>query len=159
MDGIARCCRHWETKVQQTRHTLLFIASESADIELAHRTAESCSPDCELQVIENVDVASDSLACATSGQLPSLVLMDLQLPKLQGLAVLRKLRLHPITLDLPVLVHSIAFTQADVLLAYRAGVNCFVAKPLNEAQFIELFSAPLFCWRPSERQQLSCATQ
>ncbi len=148
MDGIARCCRHWETKVQQTKHTLLLIASESADIELAHRAAESCSPDCELQVMANVDVASDSLACATSGQLSDLVLMDMQLPKLPGLAVLRKLRLHPTPHDLTVLACSTEFTQADVLLAYQAGANCFVAKPLNEAQFIDLFSDQLFCWRP-----------
>ena len=112
-----------------------------------------------MQVIANVDAALDSLSRATPDQLPGSVLMDLQLPKLQGLAVLRKLRLHPITHDLRVMVYSMQFTQADVLLAYQAGANCFVAKPLDEAQFSELFSDQLRYWLPSERQQLTGATR
>jgi two-component system response regulator len=144
---------------EQRRHTILFVESEPADIELARQAATVCIPQCDLQVIENADAALDWLAVVKPANLPCLVLLDLKLPKLEGLAVLRKLRMNRATRELPVLVYSSEFTQADVLMSYQAGANSFVAKPQDESQFTDLFSRQLAYWLSSRHHHLELATQ
>jgi two-component system response regulator len=142
----------------QTRHTILFVESEPSDIELARQAATVCSPQCDLQVIVNADAALDWLAVVNPANLPCLILLDLQLPKLDGLAVLRKLRSNRTTRALPMLVYSLAFTQADVLMSYQAGANSFVAKPQDEPQFTDLFSRQLAYWLSSRHCQTDFST-
>lgn len=135
----------------QTRHTILFVEDESADIELARLAAMVCRPECDIHVVVNADAAFDYLMIATPEQLPLIVLLDLKLPKLDGLAVLRRLRMHPVTRDIPVLVFSTEFTHADVLMSYQIGANSFVARPLDAIQFTDFFSHQLDYWQASKR--------
>lgn len=144
--------------MQQTCHTILLLASDPNHIDAARIAANRSDMACELEVLSNVDAALDWLDRARHGQLPCLVLMDLQLPKLDSWAVLRKMRLNHVTADLPVLVYSSEYTQADVLLSYQAGANSFIAKPQDEAQFLDLYGSQLSYWLTSTRQQSVCAT-
>ncbi|MDD4979272.1 MAG: response regulator [Gallionella sp.] len=144
--------------MQQTCHTILLLASDPNHIDAARIAANCSDMACELEVLSNVDAALDWLDRARHGQLPCLVLMDLQLPKLDSWAVLRKMRLNHVTADLPVLVYSSEYTQADVLLSYQAGANSFIAKPQDEAQFLDLYGSQLSYWLTSARQQSVYAT-
>lgn len=136
----------------KTRHTILFVEDESADIELARLAAMACRPKCDIHVVVNADAAFDYLTIDSPEQLPLIVLLDLKLPKLDGLAVLRRLRMHPVTRDVPVLVFSTEFTHADVLMSYQVGANSFVARPLDALQFTDFFSHQLDYWQTSKRQ-------
>jgi len=135
----------------QTRHTILFVEDESADIELARLAATACRPECDIHEVVYAGAAFDYLTIASPEQLPLIVLLDLKLPKLDGLAVLRKLRLHPITHDVPVLVFSTEFTPADVLMSYQVGANSFVARSLDAVQFTDFFSHQLDYWQTTKR--------
>ena len=142
----------------QTHHTVLFVENAPADIELARQAATACRPEFDLHVVEDADAALDWLMISSPALLPFIVVLDLKLPKLNGLAVLRKLRLNPATRELPVLVYSTEFTQAEVLMSYQAGANSFVAKPIDEHQFTQLFTAHLAYWLTSKPHQLDFST-
>lgn len=70
-------------------------------------------------------------------QLPQLILLDLKLPKVDGLEVLRALRDDPRTRLLPVVVLTSSVQEQDLLESYSLGANSFVRKPVDFVQFVE----------------------
>jgi len=68
---------------------------------------------------------------------PTVVLLDLKLPKVMGLDVLRKLRADPRTRRLPVVVLTSSNEERDIIASYDLGANSFVRKPVDFAQFVE----------------------
>jgi CheY-like chemotaxis protein len=69
--------------------------------------------------------------------LPNLVLLDLKLPKLDGLQLLRRLRSEPRTQVLPVVVLTSSDEDRDVIEGYRLGANSYIRKPVDFNQFSE----------------------
>ena len=69
--------------------------------------------------------------------LPQLVLLDLKLPKIEGLEVLRQLREAPSTRRLPVVVLTSSKEESDILRGYNLGANSYVRKPVDFSQFSE----------------------
>ncbi|MBL1278150.1 MAG: response regulator [Ectothiorhodospiraceae bacterium] len=72
-----------------------------------------------------------------ANQTPALVLLDLQLPKIDGFGVLKRLRSNPLTKFLPVVILTSSAEQEDVLSGYGLGANSFVRKPVDFEQFVE----------------------
>jgi len=71
------------------------------------------------------------------GLSPALVLLDINLPKIGGLEVLRRIRADDRTRQLPVVVLTTSAERGDVMDSYRFGANSFVRKPVSYAQFAE----------------------
>jgi len=71
------------------------------------------------------------------GDLPAVVLLDLKLPKFDGLEVLRRIRADPRTALQPVVVLTSSIEERDLLESYKLGANAFVRKPVDFDQFIE----------------------
>ena len=69
--------------------------------------------------------------------LPALVLLDLKLPKVDGLEVLRRIRAEPRTRLLPVVVLTTSKEEQDLLRSYDLGANSYVRKPVDFEQFSE----------------------
>ena len=69
--------------------------------------------------------------------MPQLVLLDLKLPKLDGLEVLRKLRADERTRRLPIVVFTSSSEEEDMLKSYDLGANSYVRKPVDFDQFLE----------------------
>jgi len=69
--------------------------------------------------------------------LPSLVLLDLKLPKLDGLQVLKRLRAEARTQLLPIVVLTSSDEDRDVIDGYRLGANSYIRKPVDFTQFSE----------------------
>lgn len=68
---------------------------------------------------------------------PSIILLDLKLPKVDGLEVLRRIRGDDRTRFLPVVVLTSSREEQDLLASYRLGCNSYVRKPVNFAEFLE----------------------
>jgi len=68
---------------------------------------------------------------------PQLILLDLKLPRMDGLEVLRKIRTHEQTRFIPVVVLTSSREQKDLVEAYKLCVNAYVRKPIDFTQFTE----------------------
>ena len=68
---------------------------------------------------------------------PAFILLDMNLPKLSGLDVLRCLRRNPLTALVPVIMLTSSGEQSDMLNCYKSGCNGFVRKPVNFGEFTE----------------------
>ena len=77
---------------------------------------------------------------------PTVVLLDLKLPKVDGLEVLRRIRADERTKHIPVVVLTSSDDQRDVVESYRLGANSYVRKPVNFDQFQEAVRHMQFYW-------------
>ncbi len=68
---------------------------------------------------------------------PQVVLLDLKLPRMSGLEVLRKMRAEPLTKLLPVIILTTSNEESDVLSGYELGANSYIRKPVDFTQFLE----------------------
>ncbi|MDB6107290.1 MAG: response regulator receiver protein, partial [Gammaproteobacteria bacterium] len=69
--------------------------------------------------------------------MPQVVLLDLKLPKIDGLGVLRRMRADERTRRLPVVIMTSSNEEQDVISGYDLGANSFVRKPVDFVQFVE----------------------
>jgi CheY-like chemotaxis protein len=83
---------------------------------------------------------------ATPGIRPRLILLDLKLPRLNGLEVLRQLRLAPATREIPVVVWSSSQEKRDLAESYRLGANSFLVKPMDADEFAESVRVLVSYW-------------
>jgi two-component system, response regulator len=77
---------------------------------------------------------------------PKLVLLDLKLPKIDGLEVLRRLKGDPRTHDVPVVVLTSSREERDIVESYELGVNSYIVKPVDFQQFTETARALGYYW-------------
>jgi two-component system, response regulator len=74
------------------------------------------------------------------------VLLDLKLPRLDGLEVLRKIRENEETKTMPVVILTSSREKRDILEAYRLGVNSYVVKPVSFDSYVTIISSLAFYW-------------
>lgn len=72
-----------------------------------------------------------------AAQVPKLILLDLSLPKIDGMEVLRQIRADPLTKPVPVVILTSSRQQEDLLSGYGAGANSYVVKPSDLEKFLE----------------------
>ena len=147
--------------VNTYQQTILLVEDDPSGIAFAHEACELCEPPIRLVVVEDSVEALAWLARNTEVKqpMPGLILLDLKLPKLSGLAVLRRLRMDARTWDLPIIVFSEVCEQSDVLLSYQIGANSFVSKPGDIAQFRELLRDLASYWLLPRQRKLALSMQ
>ena len=122
---------------------ILLVEDNSDDEEITLRAFRKSSIPNEIVVVRDGVEALDCLfatgthAGRTMQPLPALILLDLKLPKLGGLEVLRRLRAAESTRRIPVVVLTSSNEEKDVLASYDLGANSFVRKPVDFTQFME----------------------
>jgi CheY-like chemotaxis protein len=82
----------------------------------------------------------------TDTKLPILVLLDLRLPKVDGIEVLRVAREHPVWKQIPIVVLSTSRENADIDAAYGLGVNSYIVKPVDFLAFTEVVKTIKVYW-------------
>ena len=143
-----------------SRYSVLLVEDDLPSADLAHRAAAEFCPEIDLIVVGGGNAVLDWLndSIAKKEQVPHIILIDLNLPKLDGLAVLRTLRKHDAMRDIPIVAFSAEYTQADVLMSYQVGANTFVSKPADLEQFTGFFREQLaYGMQPRQRELVFAA--
>lgn len=123
--------------------TLLLVEDNPDDVELTRRAFARGSVPSQLVVARDGEEALDYLLAsgAHAGRdpldLPHAVLLDLKLPKISGLDVLRRIRATTATRHLPVIILTTSREERDITSSYDLGANSYVRKPVDFAQFVE----------------------
>jgi two-component system response regulator len=126
------------------KRLILLVEDNPDDVELTLRALKKTRIPIEVIVVRHGAEALEFLFAsgAYSGRnpdvLPDLILLDLKLPKVDGLEVLRRVRSAPTTRFLPVVVLTLSNEEQDISEAYRLGVNSYVRKPVDFDRFTEL---------------------
>ena len=123
---------------------ILLVEDTPADAELALRALRSQNLSNPVHVARDGEEALDFLFCRGAfGQRgfdrpPKLVLLDLKLPKVDGMEVLRQLKADPRTKAIPVVVLTSSREERDLVESYQLGVNSYIQKPVDFDQFREV---------------------
>lgn len=132
--------------------TILLVEDNEDDEELAMLAFQRCRVANEMAVVRDGQEALDYIfgTEANAGQdakeLPQLILLDLKLPKVEGLEVLRRLRSDPRTRRLPVVILTSSREEEDMITSYNLGANSYVRKPVEFARFAEAIHQLQMYW-------------
>jgi CheY-like chemotaxis protein len=121
---------------------ILFVEDSERDIELALEAFA------EQHLAHMVEVARDGAEAldylyqrgkfaGRSDSHPALVLLDIKMPRVDGLEVLRQIKTDPVLKKIPVVMMTSSREQQDLLKSYDLGVNAYVVKPVTFAEFLD----------------------
>lgn len=124
-------------------HTILLVEDNESDEKLTLLAFQKCGLGDRIVVVRDGAAALEYLFAtgAHAGRdpalLPHLILLDLKLPKIDGLEVLRRLRADPRTHLVPVVVLTASREEEDVIRSYELGANAYVRKQVEFEAFLE----------------------
>ena len=122
---------------------ILLVEDNPSDVGLTQRALAKSRIANELLVAEDGEEALDYLFASgkhtgrDESNIPALVLLDLKLPGVDGLEVLRQIRADPRTSRLPVVILTTSKEEQDVAQSYDLGANSYIRKPVDFTQFAQ----------------------
>ncbi len=120
---------------------LLLVEDDPKDLELALRSLRKANLTNYIHIARDGAEAVDFIFCEGAhaarqiADTPKVILLDLKLPKIDGLDVLKRIKSDPRTKMIPVVVLTSSKEQSDVVASYQLGVNSYIVKPVNFEQF------------------------
>jgi CheY-like chemotaxis protein len=123
---------------------ILLVEDNPADAELTLHALQKSNLADKIQLVRDGEEALDFLFCRGSfasrppQQVPHLILLDLKLPKIDGLQVLEEVKRDLRTRAIPVIVLTTSKEERDMVSSYRSGVNSYIQKPVNFSEFQEV---------------------
>jgi two-component system, response regulator len=131
---------------------ILIVEDDPLDLEMTLLTLKDDAVRNRIEVARDGEEALDFLFCRGpfSGRSPEsrpkLILLDLKLPKIDGLEVLREIRARPETQTIPVVILTSSAEQRDIVETYKLGVNSYIQKPVDSTKFRQTVKTVGFYW-------------
>lgn len=122
---------------------ILLVEDSPQDLELTQRALRKSNLANRIEVARDGAEALEYIFCEGAHaarritDTPRLILLDLKLPKVDGLEVLHRIKADPRTKAIPVVVLTSSKEQNDVVESYNLGVNSYIVKPVNFESFVE----------------------
>jgi chemotaxis family two-component system response regulator Rcp1 len=132
-------------------HAILLVEDNPADVEIARRGLRESDSPVELIVVRDGQEALDYLLRragpdAGGWRRPDLILLDMNLPRLNGLEVLRRVRADADLRSVPVIVLTTSRRAEDVQQMYAAGANTYIEKPRDFGRFVQVLQTIQRYW-------------
>ena len=126
---------------------ILLVEDNPVDLDLTLRAFKRRNLMNPIQVARDGQEALEWIPRWQAGEpRPLVVLLDIKLPRVDGLEVLRLLREHPVSHDLPVVMLTSSSEDRDVQTAYRHHANSYIVKPVNFEKFMEVATQIELYW-------------
>lgn len=131
---------------------ILLVEDDAADIELTQRAFAVDHLANHIEIVRDGEEALDFLFCRGAyahrsfAKPPRLVLMDLKLPKVDGLEVLRQVKADPRTRAIPMIVMTSSTEENDMVRSYHYGVNSYIQKPVDFPDFQKIVNTLGLYW-------------
>lgn len=138
------------TNVEDTE--ILLVEDNPNDVELTMRALQKQNLGNKVYVVrdgaEAIEFifASGKYAARQAENLPKVVLLDLKLPKVDGIEVLRRIKADARTRKLPVVMLTSSQEDRDIMEAYKLGVNSYIVKPVEYSNFLHAVSELGIYW-------------
>lgn len=131
----------------QSTRPILLVEDNPVDLDLTLRAFARRKLVNPIVVARDGQEALDWIPRWEAGETPPLVvLLDLKLPRVDGLEVLRHFREHPASRDIPVVVLTSSNEDRDIETAYRHHANSYIIKPVNFDKFMEVAAQIELYW-------------
>jgi two-component system, response regulator len=131
---------------------ILLVEDNSADLELTLHALRHNNLANRIEVARDGEEALDFLFCTgehsarNPNQMPKLILLDLKLPKVDGIEVLRQVKANPKTKSIPITVLTSSKEGNDLSRCYELGVNSYIQKPVDFDKFREVVKQFSLYW-------------
>lgn len=141
--------------------TILLVEDEPAHAEIVRRNFETMTITNTLKHVSDGEAALDYLyrknrfSDPASSPRPGLILLDLRLPKVDGLQVLKTIKTEHGLQNIPVVILSTSASEADVAMAYANNANSYLIKPVDFKQFGDLLEALGTYWMVWNRHSIT----
>ncbi len=133
--------------LESNKRPILLVEDNPADVDLTLRAFA------RRKLVNPIEVARDGEEALAwiprweAGEaLPLVVLLDLKLPRIDGLEVLRRMREQPVSQALPIVVLTSSSEDRDIETAYRYHANSYIVKPVNFEKFMEVAAQIELYW-------------
>jgi len=130
---------------------ILLAEDNENDVELTLEALQECRLSNEVEVVHDGAEALDYIykrgKYSERGDcLPCVIMLDLKMPRVDGLEVLRQIKSDPALKHIPVVMLTSSREEKDLVMSYDLGVNAFVVKPVDFNQFLEAIRALGMFW-------------
>lgn len=127
----------------------IFLADDDPDdLTMFKELIEEHRPENKVVTFVNTQDLLSVLNTLTDGDLPALIVLDLNMPGKNGLSALIDIKSDPFFRLIPVVICTTSTSAKDKASAYESGANCFVSKPTSFNKFSQLFASILDLWIP-----------
>lgn len=139
-------------KTIENQIEILLVEDNPSDVELTLHALKKHNLANRIEVVRDGAEALEFIFCTgkyahrSIENSPKVILLDLKLPKVDGLEVLRRVKSDPCTRTIPVVVLTSSREERDIVESYRLGVNSYITKPVDFEQFTEAVRQLGFYW-------------